>query len=113
MLTVLFLFVSNTFMTIAWYGHLRDHEAKPLPLFILSSWAIAFFEYCFMVPANRLGFERYGFTLTQLKIMQECITLVVFLTYAGLVFHEKLRWNTVVAMILVVFAVGFAFLGKE
>lgn len=113
MATILLLFISNTFMTIAWYGHLKDQDPKPLWLAITLSWLIAFFEYCFMVPANRLGFDKYGFTLTQLKITQECITLVVFLIYASLVFQEKLKWNTVVAMVLIVLAVGFAFWGRE
>jgi hypothetical protein len=113
MWTVILLLISNTFMTMAWYGHLRNHAEKPLLATILLSWAIAFLEYCFMVPANRLGYDRYGLTLTQLKIMQECITLTVFLTYAYIVFHEKIRWNTAVSMVLVVLAVMFAFIGRN
>jgi len=113
MWTVLLLVISNTFMTMAWYGHLRNHAEKPLLLTILLSWAIAFFEYCFMVPANRFGYDRYGFTLTQLKIMQECITLAVFLVYAYIVFHEKIKWNTAVSMGLIVLAVMFAFIGRD
>ena len=78
--TISLLLLSNIFMTFAWYGHLKNLGHKPLYLAILISWMIAFFEYCFQVPANRIGFEY--FTLPQLKILQEVITLVVFLGYA-------------------------------
>jgi hypothetical protein len=81
---VVLLTISNTFMTIAWYGHLK-HKKTPLVLAILVSWLIALAEYVFQVPANRIGSERL--TLTQLKISQECITLVVFLVYAAVVFR--------------------------
>ena len=106
---VVLLTISNTFMTIAWYGHLKDKK-QPLAVAILVSWLIALAEYIFQVPANRIGSNR--FSLTQLKVTQECITLSVFLVYAAVVFGETLRWNTLVAMLLIVGAVYFAFLGK-
>lgn len=106
---VLLLTVSNTFMTIAWYGHLK-HRSTALWLAILASWGIALFEYVFQVPANRIGSR--VFTLTQLKIGQECITLTVFLIYAFVAFREVPRWNTMVSMALIVAAVYFAFLGR-
>jgi uncharacterized protein (DUF486 family) len=104
------LIVSNTFMTIAWYGHLK-HKNWPLLAAILISWMIALAEYACQVPANRIGSQQ--FNLTQLKITQECVTLVVFLVYAAIVFREPVKWNTVVAMLFVVGAVFFAFLGKK
>ena len=115
--TVLLLIVSNTFMTLAWYGHLKLAEFKwfqhlPLIAVIALSWGIAFFEYCFMVPANRLGFRDTGgpFSLIQLKVIQECITLVVFTVVASVLFkHEALRWNHLVAFILLIMAVYFVF----
>jgi uncharacterized protein (DUF486 family) len=97
-------------MTIAWYGHLK-YKSSPLVIAILASWGIAFFEYVFQVPANRLGAER--FTLTQLKIMQECITLGVFTVIAFLLFHEPVRWNTIVSYLFIVAAVYFAFAFKS
>jgi len=94
-------------MTIAWYGHLKYLADKPVWVAVLVSWGIAFFEYCLMVPANRLG---YGtFTGYQLKIMQEVITLVVFVGFAWLVLGEKLRWNYVVSLLFIALAVFFAF----
>jgi hypothetical protein len=94
-------------MTLAWYGHLRfKHFA--LWKVVLASWLIAFFEYCLQVPANRLGHER--FTATQLKILQEVITLVVFTGFAAVYLRELPRWNYLVAYVLIVAAVGFAFL---
>ena len=104
--TVILLIISNTFMTVAWYGHLKYKKA-PLIGAIIVSWAIAFFEYVFQVPANRIG-SNY-FSLTQLKIMQECITLVVFTVVALLVFREPLRWNNLVSYALLIGAVGLAF----
>ena len=100
------LFISNTFMTVAWYGHLK-YKHTSLWLAIVVSWAIAFFEYVFQVPANRIG-ANY-FSVTQLKIMQECITLVVFTVFAFIVFHEQLRWNNLVSYGLLIGAVAFAF----
>ena len=104
--TVLLLIISNTFMTVAWYGHLKYKKA-PLIGAIIVSWAIAFFEYVFQVPANRIG-SNY-FSLTQLKIMQECITLFVFTVFAFVVFGESLRWNNLVSYALLIGAVAFAF----
>ncbi len=94
--TILFLVLSNTFMTFAWYGHLRFKQMKALeslPLFaiILVSWGIAFFEYCFQIPANRIGYDGNGgpFTLLQLKVIQEVITLVVFVVFTFVVFKTN------------------------
>jgi uncharacterized protein (DUF486 family) len=106
MATIGLLVISNVFMTIAWYGHLKDTR-RPLLAAILISWGIAFFEYVFQVPANRIGYGR--FTLTQLKIIQECVTLCVFTAYAFIVFHQRLQWNYLVAYALIVGAVYFAF----
>jgi uncharacterized protein len=107
MRTILLLCCSNVFMTYAWYGHLKYLHSKPLWAVILVSWGIAFFEYCFMVPANRLG---YGtFTGFQLKIIQEVITLVVFTVFAVLVLKEKLAWNYVASFVFIMLAVVFAF----
>jgi uncharacterized protein (DUF486 family) len=93
-------------MTLAWYGHLK-YKSKPLVLAILASWAIALLEYIFQVPANRIGSQR--FTVTQLKIMQECITLVVFTVVAYLLFGQSIRWNHAVSYLLIVGAVYFTF----
>ena len=106
MKTIALLIVSNLFMTVAWYGHLK-HRNAPLIFAIISSWLIAFFEYLFQVPANRLGYGR--FTLTQLKVMQECITLVVFTLFALVAFKESIKWNNVVSYLFIVGAVYFAF----
>lgn len=108
MKAVSLLIVSNIFMTVAWYGHLKD-KSRPLIVAILLSWGLAFFEYVFQVPANRLGYQR--FTLTQLKIVQECITLAVFTIFAAIVFREPVKWNYVVSYTLIVGAVYFAFKG--
>ena len=104
--TVVLLIISNVFMTLAWYGHLK-YKSKPLVLAILASWAIALLEYIFQVPANRFGAQR--FTVTQLKIMQECITLVVFTVIAYLLFGQSIRWNHAVSYLLIVGAVYFTF----
>ena len=103
--TILLLLASNVFMTIAWYGHLRFKEV-PLWQVILVSWGIAFFEYCLQVPANRWGHGQ--FTAAQLKIFQEVITLVVFIVFAWVYLGERLRWNELVAFVLVFAAVVFA-----
>lgn len=95
LLPALLLVISNTFMTAAWYGHLK-FENKPLWLVIFVAWGIAFFEYCFQVPANRMG-NMNGLTAGQLKIMQEVITLVVFAVFARMYLGEKLTWNYYVA----------------
>ncbi|NWJ52803.1 MAG: DMT family protein [Bacteroidetes bacterium] len=115
--TILLLLLSNTFMTIAWYGHLRFSQmkwAQSLGLFaiILISWGIAFFEYCAMIPANRIGFKGNGgpFSLWELKVIQEVITLTIFTVFTLLVFkNETLRWNHVVGFIFLVLAVFFIF----
>ena len=108
MLTIVLLTISNIFMTLAWYGHLKFKTA-PLVTAIVVSWLIAFAEYCFQVPANRIGSER--FSVTQLKMMQECISLTVFLVFAAVAFRETPKWNTIVSMLLILAAVYFAFLG--
>jgi uncharacterized protein (DUF486 family) len=93
-------------MTFAWYGHLK-HKSAPLILTILASWGIAFFEYCFQVPANRIGSNH--FTTAQLKIIQEVITLAVFSVFSVLYLKESLRWNYAVAFALMLGAVYFIF----
>jgi uncharacterized protein len=110
MKTVLLLVCSNIFMTLAWYGHLKFSwlRAKPLIVVILVSWAIAFFEYCLMVPANRSGYLTGEFSGYQLKIIQECVTLSVFVVFAWIVLKEKLTWNYGVSFALIVLAVWFA-----
>jgi hypothetical protein len=110
MRTLVLLVASNVFMTAAWYGHLR-FKSVALWKVILASWAIAFFEYCLQVPANRLGSE--SFSAYQLKIMQEVITLVVFVVFAVVWLKETPRWNHVVAGFFLVGAVYFAFLGRD
>jgi len=107
MKTVALLVISNIFMTLAWYGHLK-HKESPLWLAILASWSLAFFEYIFQVPANRIGSEI--FSVTQLKIIQECITLTVFTIIAYFLFGETLKWNNLVSYLFLVGAVYFAFL---
>jgi uncharacterized protein len=110
MKTILLLVASNIFMTFAWYGHLKWKflEGKSLLTVILVSWGIAFFEYCLMVPANRLGYMSGAFTGYQLKIIQEAITLGVFVVFAWLVLKEKLTWNYAVSFVFIVLAVYFA-----
>jgi hypothetical protein len=108
-LPIVLLTCSNVFMTFAWYGHLK-FKGKPLALVILASWGIAFFEYVLMVPANRWGNAVYS--ATQLKIMQEIITLTVFVVFAIIYLHEKFRWNHVAAFVCLLAAVAFAFWPK-
>lgn len=110
MITVLMLVASNVFMTTAWYGHLKFQD-RPLWLLILASWAIAFFEYCLVIPANRMGFAS-GMSLGQLKITQEVVTLVVFSLFAVLVMGEKLKWNHFAAFLCLIAAVAFVFADK-
>ena len=110
--TILLLIMSNVFMTFAWYGHLRLQQSGvstnwPLYLVIAFSWMIAFFEYCCQVPANRIG-SNY-FTVTQLKVMQEIITLVVFTDFSAWYFKESLKWNHIVGFMCLVAAVFFVF----
>jgi uncharacterized protein (DUF486 family) len=117
LLTISLLVISNVFMTFAWYGHLKMKEFKwfetlPLLAVILISWGIALFEYLFQVPANRIGFRENGgpFTLLQLKVIQEVITLVVFTVFSLLAFkNETFRWNHLVGFVFLVLAVFFIF----
>ncbi|WP_242920267.1 DMT family protein [Pontibacter liquoris] len=106
MRTVLLLLVSNIFMTFAWYGHLRFREVA-LWKVILISWLIAFFEYCFQVPANRIGYGQ--FSAFQLKTIQEVITLSVFIGFSVLYLREELKWNYIVGFVLILAAVFFVF----
>jgi len=106
MRTVILLTISNVFMTFAWYGHLR-FKHSPLWIAILASWGIALVEYCFQVPANRMGHQH--FSAAQLKVMQEVITLVVFAGFSVLYLREGLRWNYLVAFALILGAVFFMF----
>lgn len=106
--TVVLLIGSNLFMTIAWYGHLKNTRS-PLILAIVASWAIALLEYCFQVPANRIGYS--VLTLFQLKILQEVITLIVFTVFAFVVFGQTLKWNYGVSFLFIIGAVYFAFRG--
>lgn len=106
----LLLFASNAFMTTAWYGHLKWFHNKPLVTVIFIAWGIAFFEYCFQVPANRIGATVLsGY---QLKILQEIITLIVFVVFARYVLNENMRWNHMVAFVLLAGAAFFAFYFK-
>ena len=110
MSTILMLCCSNIFMTFAWYGHLKYGHAWPLWKAILVSWGIALFEYCLAVPANRLGYARFnGF---QLKIIQEVVTLTVFIVFALTFLKEKLAWNYLVAFAFLAVAAFFAFAFK-
>lgn len=116
--TILLLIVSNIFMTFAWYGHLKLQQMKlisswPLYLVILFSWGIALAEYSCQIPANRIGFTGNGgpFTLMQLKVIQEVITLLVFTLFSTLVFKgESLQWNHFVAFCCLIAAVYFVFM---
>lgn len=103
---IVLLTLSNVFMMFAWYGHLKFKSA-PLWIVIVVSWAIAFFEYCLQVPANRIGHEY--FSAAQLKTMQEAITLVVFCAFSVLYLKEELRWNYIVGFAFMVLAVFFVF----
>ena len=106
MKTIILLTISNIFMTIAWYGHLK-FKSKPLSIVILVSWLIAFVEYCFQVPANRIG--HYQFTAAQLKTIQEVITLVVFSVFSVVYLKEELKWNYLVGFAMIIVAVFFIF----
>lgn len=115
--TIFLLIISNTFMTFAWYGHLKFREMKgfsalPLVIVILISWGIALFEYFFQVPANRLGFKDYGgpFTLVELKVIQEVITLSVFTVFSLFLFKtEHFRVNHLIGFGFLILAVYFIF----
>lgn len=106
--TIALLIVSNCFMTFAWYGHLRNLGSKPLIIVILVSWAIAFFEYCAQVPANRIG-HAGNIELAQLKILQEVISLAVFVPFSICFMREPLRWNFLWAGLCMVGAIYFIF----
>lgn len=116
--TIILLIVSNIFMTFAWYGHLKLQEMKittdwKLWMVILFSWGIALFEYCAQVPANRIGFIDNGgpFTLMQLKVIQEVITLTIFTLFALFIFKgQTLQWNHIAAFACLVLAVYFIFM---
>lgn len=103
---IILLTISNIFMTFAWYGHLK-HKNSALWIVILVSWAIAFFEYCFQVPANRIGHVHYS--VAQLKTIQEIITLVVFCFFSVFYLKEDMKWNYVVGFAFITFAAFFVF----
>jgi hypothetical protein len=107
---ILLLIGSNIFMTTAWYGHLRFKwlEGRPLIVAILLAWGVAFFEYCLQVPANRLGYMSAHLSGYQLKIIQEAITLLVFILFAWVVLKERLTWNYAVSFVFMMLAVYFA-----
>ena len=107
MKTIGLLTLSNIFMTFAWYGHLKNLRSRPLWLAILVSWGIAFFEYLIQVPANRIGYT--GMTLSQLKILQEVVTLSVFVPFALFYMGQPLRWNYLWAACCLCGAVYFVF----
>jgi uncharacterized protein (DUF486 family) len=109
--TFLLLLASNAFMTIAWYWHLKGGMTKPILLVILISWAIAFFEYCLAVPANRIGYAS-GWTPGQLKITQEAIALIVFGGFMVAFLGEPLHWRHLAAFACIMAAVAFLFVGK-
>jgi uncharacterized protein len=106
MRTIILLTLSNIFMTFAWYGHLK-YKSAPLWIAIIVSWGIAFFEYCLMVPANRMGHGE--FTTAQLKTIQEVITLSVFAVFSIVVLKEDFRWNYLVGFALIIVAVVVIF----
>ncbi|HEX7413418.1 MAG TPA: DMT family protein [Bacteroidia bacterium] len=116
-ITILLLIASNTFMTIAWYGHLKYKDIKclqnlGLPLTILLSWGIALFEYSLMIPANKTGFQESGgpFSLLQLKVIQEVISITVFMIFTLLIFKEEpIKWNHLMGFTCLVLAVYFFF----
>ncbi len=116
-ITILLLVAANVFMTFAWYGHLKLQSTGvstnwPLIAIILLSWGIAFIEYCLQIPANRIGFDGNGgpFSLIHLKVMQEVITLVIFIFFTLIFFKDThFRWNHMVSFLLLIGAVYFAF----
>lgn len=114
--TITFLIISNTFMTLAWYGHLKFKDLSwgknmGIIAIILISWGMAFFEYLFQVPANRIGFKGNGgpFDLVELKTIQEAITLVIFMLFSAIVFKQKFEWNHILGFCLLVAAVFVIF----
>lgn len=109
MRTILLLMVSNCFMTYAWYGHLKKADGMPLFKLIVISWAIAFFEYLFMVPANNKYGIQEGYSAFQLKTIQEVISLVVFGAFAVFFLKEEVKWNYIVSFMFILGAVFFMF----
>lgn len=116
--TIVLLLISNSFMTYAWYGHLRDNPGdKKTGIWIffttiIVSWCIAFFEYVFMVPANKIGFQGNGgpFSLIQLKVIQEVTSLVIFTIFSLIFFKDEvIRWNHILAFLLIIIAVYLVF----
>ena len=107
--TVFLLLASNLFMTFAWYGHLKNLATAPWYVAALVSWGIALFEYLLQVPANRIGFQQAGFSLAQLKIMQEAMTLCVFVPFAMVYMDQPFKWDFVWAGLCLVGAVYFIF----
>lgn len=105
-LPIILLIISNVFMTFAWYGHLKFPKTALFAV-ILISWGIAFFEYCFQVPANRIGYQVYN--AYQLKTIQEVITLIVFIIFSALYLKEGLKWNYIIGFLFIVLAVFFIF----
>ena len=106
---IILLFFSNLFMTFAWYGHLKNLNTKPIYLVIMISWGIAFFEYVLQVPANRIGFEHYS--LGQLKVIQEVITMIVFAGFAVIYMKQLLKMDFLWAALCMIGAVYFMFRG--
>lgn len=111
--TALLLVFSNLFMTYAWYGHLRDQKDSPLWIAIGVSWGVAFFEYCLQVPANRIGFQDAGFSLQQLKVMQEIITMAVFAGFAAWYLKERITLDFLWAALCLAAAAFFMFRGVK
>ncbi|NOY93512.1 MAG: DMT family protein [Deltaproteobacteria bacterium] len=105
---IILLLISNVFMTFAWYAHLRDDRSTPVWIVVLVSWLIAFFEYCFQVPANRIGMSQ-GYTLAQLKVVQEVLSVGVFIVFYAVYFHAPIRWNHAVGFSLVAAGAVFVF----
>jgi uncharacterized protein (DUF486 family) len=105
------LVLSNLFMTYAWYGHLKDARNAPLWTAILLSWGVAFLEYCLQVPANRIGFQEAGYSLQQLKVMQEVISMGVFAAFAALYMKERITLDFLWASLCLVAAAWFMFRG--
>jgi uncharacterized protein (DUF486 family) len=112
MWTIVLLCISNIFMTFAWYGHLKHTDSR-LWIAILVSWGIAFFEYCFQVPANRIGYTYEHWTMVNLKTIQEVITLTVFAVFAMTYGGERLKWNHAAAAVCLVMAAFFVFYDKK
>ena len=115
--TIIYLIIANVFMTLAWYGHLKMSATGliknwPLIAIILVSWGIAFIEYCFQIPANKIGFQGNGgpYSLMQLKVLQEIISISIFIIFSIIAFkNESIRWNHIIAFVCIILAVYFVF----